>query len=278
MTVPTEPDPHVSPRTQFGIELRKFRLLSGFTQRKLCTAIHLSISQLSMIENGHRAPNLDLARKVDDVLGLGTALTDLLDRLNRTAAQLPSWFRPWLEFEREAEALHTWELSMVPGLLQVEGYARALIGNEPGVSREQAEERVAARLERQEILKRTKPPMMWVVLDESVLHRPVGSPEVMKHQLQHLLEIGESPYVSLQVLPYTAYGTVGLLGGFVIADMPRGAPSMAYIDSQSTEDRVSARSEEVKGLAFRHGVIRVDALSRRDSLGMIKETMRRWTT
>lgn len=278
MHAPSEPDPYESPRIQFGTELRKFRLLAGFTQQKLCIPLHISISHLSMIENGHRAPTLELAREADHLLNTGSALTALLDRLNRAAAQLPLWFRPWLEFEREAEALHTWELSMIPGLLQVEGYAQALIRNEPDTTEEQAEERLAARLERQNILKRFKPPMMWVVLDESVLHRPVGNSGIMKHQLQHLLEIGENSYMSLQVLPYSAHSTVGLLGGFVIADMPGGAPPVAYIDSQSTEDRVTDRPEEVKGLAFRHGVIRSDALPRRESLSMIKETMRRWTT
>ncbi|WP_262850582.1 helix-turn-helix domain-containing protein [Sphaerisporangium corydalis] len=276
MNVSLEPDPSVSPRIQFGTELRKFRLTSGFTQRKLCDAVHLSISQLSMIENGHRSPNMDLARRVDEVLGLGTTLTALLDRLNRAAAQLPRWFRPWLDFEREAEALHIWELSMVPGLLQIEGYARALIGNEPGVTSEQAEERISARLERQKILQRSKPPMLWVVLDESVLQRPVGRPDVMADQLSYLLEVGESARVSIQVLPYEACSTVGLLGGFVIADLPGSSPPVAYIDSQSTEDRVSDRVEEVKGLAFRHDVIRADALSRRESFIMIKEMMRKW--
>jgi transcriptional regulator with XRE-family HTH domain len=278
MSVPLEPDPSMSPRIQFGTELRKFRLSAGFTQRKLCDAVHLSISQLSMIENGHRAPTVDLARRADETLGLGTTLTGLLDRLNRAAAQLPRWFRPWLEFEREAEALHIWELSMIPGLLQIEGYARALIGNEPGVTAEQVEERVAARMERQKILQRSRPPTLWLVVDESVLHRPVGSPAVMMDQLNYLRELGETSRISLQVLPYTAYSTVGLLGGFVIADMPRSSPPVAYIDSQSTEDRVSDRADEVRGLAFRHSVIRADALSRRQSLSMIKETMRKWTT
>ncbi|MDH2428742.1 helix-turn-helix transcriptional regulator [Sphaerisporangium sp. TRM90804] len=278
MSVPLEPDPSISPRIQFGTELRKFRLLSGFTQRKLGAAIHLSVSQLSMIENGHRSPSIELARQVDETLGLGTALTGLLDRLNRAAAQLPQWFRPWLDFEREAETLYIWELSMVPGLLQTEGYARALISNEPGVSVEQIEERIAARLDRQTILQRSRPPVLSVVLDESVLHRPVGGPHVMLAQMDHLLSMGDNSCISLHVLPYEAYSTVGLLGGFVVADMPGGAPAVAYIDSQSTEDRVSGGREEVRGLAFRHGVIRGDALSRRASLDMIKETRRKWTT
>ncbi|MEV6863574.1 helix-turn-helix transcriptional regulator [Streptosporangium subroseum] len=278
MTVPPAPDSYASTRVQFGIELRKYRLLSGFTQRKLCAAIHLSISQLSMLENGHRAPSRELAHKVDDVLGLGTALVDLLDRLNRTADQLPRWFRPWLEFEREAESLRMWEPLMVPGLLQTEDYARAILSREPGISIEQTEEHIAARLDRQGILRRSTPPMLWVILDESVLHRPISSAEVMKGQFEHLLEVGESQSISLQVLPYKACSVVGLLGGFVIADMPRSAPPVAYIDSQGTEDRVSERLDEVKGLAFRYDVIRVDALSRHESLSMIKETMRRWTT
>ncbi|MFF0312436.1 DUF5753 domain-containing protein [Streptosporangium sp. NPDC004379] len=188
------------------------------------------------------------------------------------------WFRPWLDFESEAESLHVWELAMVPGLFQVEGYARALIANEPGTTSDQAEERLAARLDRQRLLDRPGPQMMWVVLDEGVLHRPVGGPEVMVEQMRRLLELAESPRVSLQVLPYVAYGTVGLLGSFVVAEMPGEAPPVAYIDSLSTEDRVSDRSEEVKSLICRHGVIRADALSRRESLGLIKEMMRRWTT
>jgi transcriptional regulator with XRE-family HTH domain len=278
MSVPLEPDPSRSPRIQFGTELRKFRLSAGFTQRKLCDAVHLSISQLSMIENGHRAPTVDLARRADETLGLGTTLTGLLDRLNRAAAQLPRWFRPWLDFEREAAALRMWEPLMVPGLLQTEDYARAILSREPGITAEQAEEHVAARLDRQSILKRPKPPMLWVILDEGVLHRPIASSEVMKGQFEYLLEVAENPRISLQVLPYQACSVVGLLGGFVIADMQRGSSPVAYIDSQSTEDRVSDRADEVEGLAFRYDVIRVDALSRHESLSMIKETVRRWTT
>ncbi|GAA3122882.1 helix-turn-helix domain-containing protein [Streptosporangium carneum] len=278
MTASPEPDPYASPRIRFGAELRKIRLLAGLSQRELGGLIHLSGSQVSMVESGRRSPTLELARTVDAVLGRGRELTDLLDRLTREADQMPRWFRPWLDFESEAESLHVWQLAMVPGLFQVEGYARALIANEPGTTPEQAEERLAARLERQRLLDRARPPMMWVVLDESVLHRPVGGPEVMKEQMRQLLELAERPHISLQMLPYAAYGTVGLLGSFVVAEMPHEAPPVAYIDSQSTEDRVSDRTKEVKSLICRHGVIRADALSRRESLGLIKETMRRWTT
>ncbi|MFF0307116.1 helix-turn-helix transcriptional regulator [Streptosporangium sp. NPDC004379] len=278
MIPPLEPDPSISSHIQFGTELRKFRLTAGFTQKKLGEAVHLSDSQVSMIENGHRAPTLDLAQRVDEVLGLGTALTGLLDRLNRAAAQLPRWFRPWLDFEREAEALRMWEPLMVPGLLQTEGYARAILSRSPGVGPEQAEENVTARMDRQAILRRPTPPMLWIVLEESVLHRPIAGSEIMRAQFEHLLHSADNPHISLQILPYRACSVLGLMGGFVIAEMPRNAPSVAYIDSQSTEDRVTDRSEEVKGLAFRYEMIRTDALPRHESLSMIKETVQRWTT
>ncbi|MFD8528340.1 helix-turn-helix transcriptional regulator [Streptosporangium canum] len=273
-----EPDPYISTRIRFGTELRKFRLAAGFSQRKLGEAIHLSISQLSMIENGHRAPTLKLAGKVDEALNLGTTLTGLLDRLNRAEAQLPRWFRPWLDFEREAEAMRVWASLMVPGLLQTEDYARAILSSKPGTTAEQAEEKVAARMERQRILRRPMPPMLWVVLDEGVLHRPVAGPDVMRGQFEHLLDAGESPRISLQVLPYAALNVLGLLGSFTVADLPRGNRPVAYIDSQSMEDRVSDRSHDMRNLAFRYDTIRADALSRRESLSLIKETMRRWTT
>ncbi|MFC6086156.1 helix-turn-helix domain-containing protein [Sphaerisporangium aureirubrum] len=278
MTVPLEPDPSVSPRLQFGTELRKFRLSQGFTQRKLCEAVHLSISQLSMIENGHRGPTPDLARRMDDALGLGSTLTGLLDRLNRAAAQLPRWFRPWLEFEREAEALRMWEPLMVPGLLQTEDYARVILSRRPGISAEQAEERVAARMERQNILKRPVPPMLWVIIDEGILYRPIAGPAIMKAQFEHLLDMGENSHISLQVLPHKARSVLGLLGGFVVADMPKGTPPAAYVESQSTEDPVSVRSDEVRYLSLRYDLIRVDALARHESSDMIKETTRRWST
>ncbi|MEV8633719.1 helix-turn-helix transcriptional regulator [Streptosporangium sp. NPDC051023] len=278
MTALPEPDPYASPRIRFGAELRKVRLLSGLSQQKLGNLVHMSVSQVSMIENGRRAPSLDFARKVDAALGRGRELTDLLDRLNRAADQLPRWFRPWLDFEREAESLHIWQLSMVPGLLQTEDYARVFLSRNPDATADQIEEYIAARMTRQEILERPVSPLLWVVLDESVLHRPVAGPEVMKGQFERLLQAGENPRITLQILPYGAQSVFGLLGSFTIADLSKGERSVAYIESQRIEDPVSDRSGDLKNLAFIHDSIRADALPRRESLNLIKETMRRWTT
>ncbi len=133
-------------------------------------------------------------------------------------------------------------------------------------------------MERQEILKRRMPPMLWVVLDEGVLHRPIAEPEVMLGQFEHLLQAGEHLRISLQILPYAARNVLGLLGSFTLADLPRETYPVAYLDSQSLDDRVTDRTTDMKNLVFRYEAIRSDALSRHDSLSLIKETMRRWTT
>ncbi|MEU8207433.1 helix-turn-helix transcriptional regulator [Streptosporangium sp. NPDC049046] len=271
-------DYHESTRVQFGRELRKYRLLSRFTQRQLCLAVPLAVSQLSMLENGHRAPTWKLARQLDEALNLGTTLADLLDHLDRTATQVPHWFRPWLEFEPLSTSQRIWEPLMVPGLLQTEQYAEAILSRSPGVTPEQVKQNVADRMGRKSILHRPDPPMLWVILDEGILHRPVADPEVMRGQFHHLLEMSESRWLSLQVLPHSARNVLGLLGGFTIADMPKNAPPVAYIDSQSTGDRTSERAEEIKRLEFLYDLIRADALSRSDSRDKIKEAIQRWTT
>ncbi|GAA0843983.1 helix-turn-helix transcriptional regulator [Streptosporangium amethystogenes subsp. fukuiense] len=290
MSIAVEPEPepdsepefdtysYESTRVQFGRELRKYRILSGFTQRQLCTVVPIAVSHLSMLENGHRAPTRKLAHQLDEAFDLGTTLVDLLDRLDRAATQVPRWFRPWLEFEPLSVSQRIWGALIVPGLLQTEQYAEAILSRSPGVTPEQVKENIVARMDRKNILRRPDPPMLWAILDEGILHRPIADPEVMREQFHYLLEMSESPWLSLQVLPYTARNVLGLLGGFTIADMPGSAPPVAYIDSQSTGDRVSERAEEVKRLEFRYDLIRADALSRNDSRDMIKEAIQRWTT
>ncbi|WP_329426175.1 helix-turn-helix transcriptional regulator [Streptosporangium sp. NBC_01495] len=267
----------VTPRHYFGQEVRRLRSAAGFSQKQLAKQVPVSVSHLSMIETGTRPANHHTAEKLDAALDSGTTLVDLLNALEKANSPVPRWFRPWVEFEREAEALHIWELSVFPGLLQTEDYARALLSREPDVDHDQAEGHVAARLHRQTILDRLRPPMLWVVIDEGVLHRPVGSPEIMFAQLNHLLKMGERLNISLQILPYNAYSVLGLLGTFTVAELPRGASPMAYVESQPAGNRIIERAPEVRGLTFRHGVIRTDAISRRESLHMIKEKAELWT-
>ena len=126
-------------------------------------------------------------------------------------------------------------------------YARAILQGKPGVSPEMVEVSLTARMERQQLLHKEEAPMVWVVLDEAVLVRPIGSQSVMVGQLDHLLDVSLHPCITIQVLPFDAFCTTGVLGGFFIAQT-RGMPDMAYLES-SPHGRVVDRPDDVKAVA-----------------------------
>ncbi|NRQ35614.1 helix-turn-helix domain-containing protein [Nonomuraea sp. NN258] len=266
--------PADSPTALFGFELRRHRKARGWSQLSLSKEVSYSVGTISMIETARRSPTEEFARLCDGALEAEGALMRLWPMVSHASA--PPWFRPWLDVEATAEAIRTWEPLVVPGLLQTEDYARAILSGEPGVSPEEIEEHVTARMERQSILRRPKPPILWVVLDEGVLHRPIGSPHIMEAQLTHLLEAAHAVRITIQILPLDAYSTTGLLGGFAIAQA-HGTPDTAYVEAASNA-QVTDWTESVKTLAFRYEGIRSEALSQRESVKLIKETRQRWTS
>jgi hypothetical protein len=152
-------------------------------------------------ETGERPPTPEvlsawcLACQLDDHLFARFA------KLARSAdGPIPAWFETWLEAEREAHMLRIWQPLIIPGLLQTAGYARALF-LAAGADEDQAEDMVKARLDRQEILDRPGPPDLVTVLDESVLHRLIGSPQVMADQLSYIAERAMLPHILVQVVP-----------------------------------------------------------------------------
>ncbi|MBG0816013.1 helix-turn-helix transcriptional regulator [Planomonospora sp. ID82291] len=267
--------PSESPTALFGFELRRHRKARGWSQMRLSRAVSYSVGTISMIETARRSPTEDFARHCDEVLEAEGALMRLWPMVNHASA--PPWFRPWLDVEATAEALRSWEPIVMPGLLQIEDYARAVLGGEIGATPEQVDEQVTARLERQSILRRSKPPLFWTVIDEGVLHRPIGSPNTMAAQLAHLLEVGQTPRITIQILPFSAYCTSGLAGGFAIASA-HGVSDTAYVESAGVMSRVTERPEDVSLLTYRYEGIRSEALSQRESLKMIEEALKRWTS
>ncbi|WP_327048121.1 helix-turn-helix domain-containing protein [Microbispora sp. NBC_01189] len=159
-----------SPQAIWGRELRHYRAQAGLTQAQLAQKVHFSESLVSGVETGQLPASPEFARCCDEALVTGGALLRLLDW--RKVQVFPAWFGEWREKEQAAVALRTYEPLVVPGLLQTDAYASALLGDETAV---------AARLERQAVLSRAtpEPPTFRCVLDESVLHRLVGGPEVM---------------------------------------------------------------------------------------------------
>jgi len=129
---------------------------------------------------------------------------------------LPHWVEPYFGLEAAASFIREYELQFVPGLLQIEAYARAVIrlGNHP--VEDEVIRRAEARIARQEILGRAHPPTLWAVMDESALRRVIGGPEVMKAQIKHLIEMCDHPAVTLQILPFSAGAHRAMGGPFTI--------------------------------------------------------------
>ncbi|SDI58228.1 Helix-turn-helix domain-containing protein [Sinosporangium album] len=270
MPAPKELNPDDSPQALFGFELRRRREALGLSQVQLGARIRFSSSLIGQVERAAKRPTRAFVERCEEALGLQGELLQLWPNLAQEAS--PRWFRNWLDVEAAADAIRSWEPLLLPGLLQTEDYARAVISGKPGATSEQVEEVLAVRMARQKVVfGRSDPPLFWAVIDESVLRRPIGGREVMRDQLEHLLEVVRSPRVSIQVVPFELGSTTGLSGAFAIAQA-QGTPDTVYLESAGA-GHVSDRSEDVHAINLRYEAIRGDAHSQRASTEMIRETM-----
>ncbi|WP_326560490.1 helix-turn-helix domain-containing protein [Micromonospora sp. NBC_01796] len=258
----------------FGEELKLIRIAAEMSQQELAEAISYSTALVGKIENGDRRPSADFARRCDSVFntsGLFVRIQRLISRDGMVA-----WFREWAGIEAEAIALRSFEPLFVPGLLQTEAYARALLAASALLAPGEIEQQVVARLERQEILTRENPPLLTVVIDEFVLRRPVGGPTVMKEQLQHLVKLGTSmPRVRIHVVPLSVGAYAGLNGPFVIATPPVGE-DVVYIEGQ-LHGQTFDRAEDMRHAVQVWESIRGEALPHQQSLELISEVAETWT-
>jgi transcriptional regulator with XRE-family HTH domain len=268
-----------SPLRVFGAMLRHYRTAAGLTPEELGARVYLSGSQIRKVEDGTRTPTEALAEACEGVPELNchgalTTLREILkDHLRRRV--YPGWFQAWTEHEAHARRLRSFELVIVPGLLQTEAYARAVLSTRVGATEEELDEAVAARLDRQRILEREHPPELWVLLDEAALRRPVGGPQVMAKQLEFLAAAAQRPHVVLQVIPLTAGAHEGMRGGaFVLADFT-GSPTLGYQDT-AVAGQIVEDENQVEALTTSWDTLRLEALPRSASLELVKEVAETW--
>jgi transcriptional regulator with XRE-family HTH domain len=259
--------------------LRYYRTRAGMTTEALGQRIHMSGSLIRKIEDGSRTPSAALAEACEHVpeLECNGALTRLHALLSEhlRAGGYPVWFADWPRREALARRLRSFELAVVPGLLQTEAYARAVLATGVGVSDGDLDVAVAARMERQQILNRDDPPDLWVIVDEAVLRRPVGGSAVMREQLEYLAGAARRPNVVIQVIPAATGAHQGLNGGaFAVADFD-GSPSVAYMDS-ALSGTIVEDAEEVDELALTWDTLGIEALPRVASLSLIEEVAKSW--
>ncbi|KRV47167.1 DNA-binding protein [Wenjunlia vitaminophila] len=255
----------------FGSHLRRLRLRAGWTQAETGRRVHVVGSRIAQLEGGtgHR-PTLALTRALDAVLDADGLLVELLPHVWREA--FPDWSRRFMELSHRATGIRQYLAHEVPGLLQTEDYARAVLGvgctlRDPA----HLEERVAARMTRQQRLDGPDRPEYEVVLDESVLLRHVGEAEVMRSQLQHLLRSAGAGHVTLQVLPFRSGEHPSLGGSLTVLTMPDGS-RVGYREG-AEDGRLLEELEDVMSCTWAYDRLRVLALPPRASLARIRAVL-----
>ena len=275
-----DPEAGASPLALFGAELRHYRTAAGLSQEQLGERIGYSAALVGAVETARRMPTEDFTARCDEVeeLRTGGALLRLRAHLREQLHRQvwPPWFREWPSIEREALTLRSWELPVIPGLLQTAAYARAVLrGVLPDASDEEIEEQVSARLQRQDILQRQDPPMLWAIMDEGALRRRVGDAEIMREQFAHLVEMAQKPKVKVLVVPATAGAHVGLSGAFAIAEF-RESPEMVYLDT-AAQGQIADHPDIVKACVRIFDSLRAEALPPRASVELVTEVRQTWT-
>ncbi|KMS80422.1 DNA-binding protein [Streptomyces leeuwenhoekii] len=259
---------HPAVWSAYGKLVRLFRERAGLTQQALADAIGYSLEQVASVEQGRRPAKAAFTEAAERVLGAGGALRVLQEDVDR--AKLPLFFQDFALLESEAVSRFSYDPMLVPGLLQIEEYAQALLeAHFPPLDDETIEQRVAARLARQALLTRKSPPMVFVfVVEESAIRRVVGSPEVMLRQLNHLLKCSTMRNVALQVMPTDRGAHSGLNGAMVLLESV-DRRQYVYVEAQ---DIVSVRSDrhEVSEFWMRHGMLRTQALNTEESSRLIE--------
>jgi transcriptional regulator with XRE-family HTH domain len=274
-----ELDPTAGPLHFFGAEVRRWRNAAGLSQEQLGQQIGYSAALVGRVELGKRSPSLDFAEGCDRVMPTAAGLFGRLYELARNwEGFYPSWFAEWVEAERRAMTLRTWQPLLVPGLLQTSEYARALFLAWHGTdSDDQVDQLVNARIERQTIFHRDAPPSLWAVLDEGVLRRRIGSAQTMRDQLMHMLEVSERSTITIQVVPAETGAHVGLLGAFFIAAFAN-APSIVYLETPD-QGQIKERPSAVAKISEIFDQMRSEALPRGASRDLIRKVAEeQWTT
>ncbi|MER7465240.1 helix-turn-helix transcriptional regulator [Streptomyces sp. NPDC097981] len=255
-------DPSASPLDYYGAELRRLREEAKLKQGQLGDIVFCTASLIGQIETARKVPTRDFSERVDAALGTDGMLSRLVGLVLRS--QLPHWFQAYAEMEVRATYISSYQAQLVYGLLQTEEYARAVLS--AGWS-DKLDEAVAARLDRQRILSRARPPLVWVVLDEAVLHRPFGSCEVMRNQLDHLLGFRDKRELRIQVLPFSAGQHPATVGSFNVLRF-EGDPDIVYAESYGSAN-VTANPDTVRDCAHRYDHLQAAALSVEDSAALI---------
>jgi transcriptional regulator with XRE-family HTH domain len=253
------------PGSHFGTQLKKERLMKGWSLEDLARETGINPAHLSRIESGKRPPTERIAKACDKAFpGRHGWFTEFWQELQGWS-EVPSWFKPWSEHELSSTTIRSWQPGTVNGLLQTEDYARAQTALVPGITPEKAADRAANRITRQQrVLYREDPPLAHFLVDISALRRMPGY--LRRDQLRHLLEVAALPNVTLQVVPESWHN--GTSGALILTD------SAAYTEGLNS-GQVFADEQNFSVLSRWFAMIAAEAMPASESQALIREMLNR---
>lgn len=265
MTARENLDPDSSLWHWIACDLRFHREKHGLSGTQLGRLIGCVRSTVSNLEAGRLKLADDQARLLDRHWDTGGHFLRLLKYAR--AGHDPDWFRQYAQYEARARAIKIYQGQVVPSLLQTEEYARAFL---VAAGNKEIEEVVAARMTRQEVLDRPDPPLLWVLLDEAVLDRPVGGRRIMRDQLARFLELAQRPNISIRIVLRAAGAHVGLDGTFQVISLE--TRDVAYAGAIGG-GRLIEGSDDARSLAVMYDRIGAKASSEDVSRDLIERRL-----
>jgi len=269
-----------------GAQLRRLREAAGVTRHAAGSSIGVGESKLGRIEVGRVGLEENDVKQLLGLYGIHNederdALLALAREANRPgwlqaySGAMPAWFRPYVDLEEAAQVIRTYEVQFIPGLLQTEEYARAIMAQGASETSEaEIARRVELRLRRQRILTASNPTRMWAVIDEAALWRPIGGSEVTRAQLRALLASARLQHITVQVMPFRVGGHAGEAGAFTILRFPEPElHDIAYVE-QLTGAMYLERDDDMDHYGAAMERLCVQSASPEESMDLISKIIR----
>ncbi|RVU24331.1 XRE family transcriptional regulator [Streptomyces antnestii] len=256
----------------YGEWLKAQREAAGLTQQDLATSAVMTRSHIAHIEAGRRVPSKEDARRLDRALNTGNVLSSFLPEDDVAAAD---YFEAVRVLEQQAVMIREFALAYFPGILQTERYARALLGTAfPPVSEEECDRRVVTRLERARILEDPVTPVVWALLDETLLRRPVTGEDVMAEQVMHVVRLAETGRIRVHVMPFGG-GHHPLVDSMLTLMWFEDQPPLAYSEGGGT-GKLHDSPSMVRKLQHRYDLALSNAMPLKDSLALLRATAKEY--
>jgi transcriptional regulator with XRE-family HTH domain len=271
---------------QLGMRLRSIRQDLGLNVDDVATELLVSASKISRLETASRAPNLRDIKELSRVYKLDADVADELMQLARRAKE-PGWWsqytdlrlEPYIGLEQDASAITAYGAFYVPALLQTEEYARAIItGVAPRMDPSVLNDRIEVRLRRQEILDGTEPPRYRILIDEAVLHRSAGGPQVMAEQLEKILKLAADGKVIFQIVPFEAGAVAAQDSNFVLLEFDNsGLPSVIFIEGLAS-NQIFEKKADIDSFREAFENLRDNALTPRESISRMNQMRKHYAS